>query len=86
MAGNTFMLVSFEQVTKGRNPSWQFALVNKDDKMFKMTFDSEDDVIDTLFKADEFWYGDEIYKNALYGKKYEMRIQYDLENSDTMLS
>ena len=86
LAGNTIMLVPFDEVAKGRNPSWQYALVNKDDKMYKMTFDTEDEIIDSLFKAKEFWYGDEIYENKLYGKKDEMHIQYDLENSDTMLS
>ena len=78
MAEHAFVLVPFEQVCKGRNPSWQYALVNQDTKMFKMTFTSEDEVIDALFDAKEIWYGTEKYDNKLYGKRNEMLIEYDL--------
>ena len=82
MAGNTFVLVPFEQVAKGRNPPWQYALVNKDKKMFKMAFTSEDEVIDALFKADEIWYGCEKYPNEIFNREYEMHIAYDLANHE----
>ena len=81
LAGNTVMLVPFDEVAKGRNPSWQYALVNKDDKMYKMTFDTEDEIIDSLFKAKEIWYGSERYQNSLFDRKEEMQIEYDLTNS-----
>ena len=81
MAGQAFFLVPFEQVAKGHVPSWQYALVNKDKKMFKMAFTSEDEVIDALFEADEIWYGADKFPNALFGKRHAMQVQYDFECS-----
>ena len=71
-------LVPFDNVAKGYSTSWQYAFVNRDDKMHKMLFTTEDDVIDSLFKAKEIWYGSTQYQNPLFGKKDEMLIEYDL--------
>lgn len=81
---NGIFLVPFDTVANGYNPSWQYALVNKDDKMYKMLFNNEDDIIDSLFKAKEIIYGNETYQNALFNKREEMQIQYDLENPDIL--
>lgn len=78
MTGQSFVLVPFEQVANGRNPSWQYALVNVEEKMHKMLFTSEGEVIDALFKAKEIWYGTDKHQNWLYGKADQMKVEYDL--------
>ena len=57
--------------------AWMYAFVNKSKQMYKMTFDSYDELLDAMFDADEIWYGSERYKNALYNKKNEMIVEYD---------
>lgn len=83
MAGSSFVLVPLEDVEKRHIPSWQYALVNKDQKMHQMVFRSEDELIDALFKANEIWWGcNEKWPNPLFNKEAEMHIAYDLANNE----
>lgn len=76
VANGLFNLVPLEKPTTS---IWQYALVNQDRKIYKMTFAFENELIATLFDASEIWYGSRKYSNALYGKKDLMKIEYDLE-------
>lgn len=81
MANGTCVLCPFDAVANGCRTNWQYALVNKESRMYKMVFSNDDEVIDSLFKAKEIWYGDKIYENILFGRENELRITYDLEKS-----
>lgn len=61
--------------------AWMYAFVNKSKQMYKITFDSYDELLDAMFDADEIWYGSEKYKNDLYNSKDQMLIEYDLEKN-----
>jgi len=61
--------------------AWMYAFVNKSKQMYKITFDSYDELLDAMFDADEIWYGSERYKNVLYNSKDQMHIKYDLEKN-----
>ena len=61
--------------------AWMYAFVNKSKKMYKMTFNSYDELLDAMFDADEIWYGSKRYKNVLHNSKDQMLIEYDLEKN-----
>ncbi|MBP5785216.1 MAG: hypothetical protein J6W16_06510 [Methanobrevibacter sp.] len=73
---NGFMIVPFD-IKKSRHKDyepWQYAFVNRDKKMYKIRFDSFDDLIDTLFNVKEICYGaysQDAKPNPLYGKSIE---------------
>ena len=85
---NGFMIVPFDTIIKKSHykdyESWQYAFVNKDKGMYKIRFDSFDDLIDTLFNAKEICYGAyprDAQPNPLYGKSIEqLKIEKDLNN------
>ena len=62
--------------------AWMYAFVNKSKKMYKMTFNSYDELLDAMFDADEIWYKSTKYKNVLHNRRNEMLIAYDLEGND----
>lgn len=81
-----FTLVPFDTIinktyNKDYEP-WPYAFVNREKKMYKMNFESLDDLVDTLFNAKEITHG--IYPrdaqpNPLYGKSLEqLKIEEDL--------
>jgi len=82
MAPGTFVMIPFDCILRNSS-KWQYAFVNKAKKLYKMTFTSIDEFIDTLFDADEIWYGTEKHKNIFYNRKDEMLIQYDLMRHST---
>ena len=81
-----FVMVPFHTIlNKFRNTdyeSWQYAFVNREQQMYKINFDSLDDLVDTLFKAKEICYGtypQDAQPNPLYGKSLEqLKIEKDL--------
>ena len=62
--------------------SWQYAFVNRDKCMYKMLFESFDDLLETLFAAKEICYGAyprDAQPNPLYGKSLEqLKIENEL--------
>lgn len=81
-----FVLMPFETIinlsySKDYSP-WQYAFVNKDKGMYKISFDSFDDLLDTLFSAKEICYGTyprDAQPNPLYGKSIEqLKIEKEL--------
>lgn len=75
----TLERIAYDKDAVGR--AWMYAFVNKSKKMYKMVFNSYDELLDAMFDADEIWYGSERYKNALYNKKNEMIVEYDFNES-----
>lgn len=81
-----FVMVPFNTIlNKVHNKdyeSWQYAFVNREQQMYKINFDSLDDLVDTLFKAKEICYGtypQDAQPNPLYGKSLEqLKIEKDL--------
>lgn len=83
MANNSFVMIPFSHLydlSHDKNTStWMYAFVNRDEKMYKMTFTSIDELIDTLFNTKEIVYGSEQTSNPLFGcSREEMLIQFDL--------
>lgn len=84
---NGFMVVPFDTIIRKSHRKdyvpWQYAFVNRDKKMYKITFDSFDDLVDTLFNAKEICYGAyprDAKPNPLYGKSIEqLKIEKDLK-------
>ncbi len=82
-----FVMVPFKTIlNKALNKdyeSWQYAFVNREQQMYKINFDSLDDLVDTLFKAKEICYGTyprDAQPNPLYGKSLEiLKIEKDLK-------
>ena len=81
-ANDTFVMVPFERIinlAKCKNIStWQYAIVNKPNQMYKMTFTSVDELVDAMFDADEIWQGTTRMNNILYNRRDEMLVKYDL--------
>lgn len=75
---NGFMLVPASRVEAGQETPWMYALVNRDEQMYDMAFTNEEQLIDSIFKAKEIWYGNQKYPNELFDKRYEMKVLYDL--------
>ena len=84
-----FVMVPFQTIirktyNKDYEP-WQYAFVNREQQMYKINFDSLDDLVGTLFKAKEICYGTypaDAQPNPLYGKSLEqLKIEKDLLNS-----
>ncbi len=82
-----FVMVPFQTIirktyNKDYEP-WQYAFVNREQQMYKINFDSLDDLVDTLFKAKEICYGTypaDAQPNPLYGKSLEaLKIMRDLK-------
>lgn len=61
--------------------AWMYAFVNQSKKMYKMVFNSYDELLDAMFDADEIWYGSTRYKNTFYNKKNEMIVEHDFTES-----
>lgn len=82
-----FVMVPFKTIlNKAHNKDyepWQYAFVNREQRMYKINFDSLDDLVDTLFKAKEICYGaypQSAQPNPLYGKSLEqLKIEKDLK-------
>lgn len=82
-----FVMVPFKTIlNKAHNKDyepWQYAFVNREQQMYKINFDSLDDLVDTLFKAKEICYGtypQDAQPNPLYGKSLEqLKIEKDLK-------
>jgi len=82
-----FVMVPFQTIlNKVHNKdyeSWQYAFVNCEQQMYKINFESLDDLVDTLFKAKEICYGTyprDAQPNPLYGKSLEaLKIEKDLK-------
>ena len=86
---HSFTLVPFNTIirktyNKDYEP-WPYAFVNREKKMYKMNFESFDDLVVTLFTAKEICYGhypEDAKPNPLYGKSLEqLKIEEDLTNS-----
>ena len=83
----SFYMIPFETLAKTKynkdaiDNAWMYAFVNKSKQMYKMTFDSYDELLDAMFDADEIWYGSTKYKNTLYNKKNEMIVEHDFTES-----
>ena len=82
-----FKMIPFKTLEKASydkdafDNAWAYAFVNKSKKMYKMTFNSYDELLDAMFDADEIWYGSKRYKNVLHNSKDQMLIEYDLEKN-----
>lgn len=81
-----FVLVPFDTLVnkamrKDYEP-WHYAFVNTDKKMYKIYFESYDELVDALFNAKEICYGcypNDAQPNPLYGKSLELlKIEDDL--------
>ena len=81
-----FTLVPFNTIiektyNKDYEP-WPYAFVNREKKMYKLNFESFDDLVDTLFNAKEITHGAypmDAKPNPLYGKSLEVfKIEKDL--------
>jgi len=79
---NGFMLVPAKRVEAGQETHWMYALVNRDEQMYDMTFTSEEQLVDSIFKAKEIWYKCQKYPNELFGKRDEMKVLYDLSDNN----
>lgn len=79
---NGFMLVPAKQVEAGYETHWMYALVNKDKRMYAITFTSEEQLINAIFNAKEIWYGNHRYPNELFGRRDEMKVLYDLSDNN----
>lgn len=83
MAPNRFVIVPLSALWS--TSCWQYAFVNKDIKMYKVTFFSIDEIVETLFKAKEICYRrypEDAKPNPLYGKSIEqLKIEDELTST-----
>lgn len=83
MAPNRFAIVPLSALWS--TSCWQYVFVNKDIKMYKVTFFSIDEIVETVFKAKEICYGhypEDAKPNPLYGKSIEqLKIEEELTGS-----
>lgn len=77
-----FMTILNKAYYKKDYEPWPYAFVNREQQMYKINFDSLDDLVDTLFKAKEICYGtypQDAQLNPLYGKSLEqLKIENEL--------
>ena len=77
-----FVCVPWTRVAAGMDTPWQYAFVNESTKMYKMSFTTEDELIDAIFDAKEIWYGSVRYTNELFNRRDEMLVMYDMANRE----
>ena len=83
---NGFVLISFDTVFKKYYnkdyEAWQYAFVNREMGMYKISFSSYDELLETLFEAKEISHGDypgDAVPNPLYGLCIEqLKIENDM--------
>lgn len=84
-AGTNFCMVPFNHLynlSYDREASaWPYSFVNVSKKLYKMNFNTLDEVVDAVFEADEIWHGSEKIVNRCSGKREEMLIRWQLDGS-----
>lgn len=87
MAPGTFVLIPFKHLMQlschHDATTWQYAFVNVQKKMYKMTFTNFEEFIDAVVQCDEIWYGTDKCKNPLYGSREMLSVKMDLKLSES---